>query len=193
MVRHSIWTLAVVVLLAASSVGSAQDNKKKKSSKFETLVDQLTEQVDKQLQDRNKQLASLNELYQKLDKLELQVLDERTEIARRNAISREALLTSDEMIRDPKNKARVTELAAFLRRSITRDQDLFDRSLRHAETIRFQHERQIAKIKSDQTVLKNIRRDLERLKAFPTDKERASFFLNTVKSFLDGLSSLPGI
>lgn len=189
MKRHCLLGLLVIFLLTGNLVASAQT---KKGSTFETLIDQLTEQVDKQMQDRNKQLAALNEFYKQLDVLELKVLEERTELARTAAISREALLTSDEMIRDPKNKARVTELAAFLRRSITRDQDLFDRSLRRAETIRFEHERQIAKIKSDQTVLKGIRRDLERLKAFPSDKERVSFFLTSIKSFLDGFSQLPG-
>ena len=190
MKRHCLLGLLVVFLLTSNLVASAQTTKK--SSTFETLIDQLTEQVDKQMQDRNKQIEALNEFYKQLDVLELKVLEERTELARTAAISREALLTSDEMIRDPKNKARVTELAAFLRRSITRDQELFDRSLRRAETIRFEHERQIAKIKADQAVLKGIRRDLERLKAFPSGKERVSFFLTSVKTFLDGLSQLPG-
>ena len=190
MKRHSLLGLLMVFLSMNVLVASAQTTKK--SSTFETLIDQLTEQIDKQLQDRNKQLASLNEFYGKLDELELKVLDERTQIARTSAVSREALLTSDEMIRDPKNKARITELAAFLRRSIIRDQELFDGSLRRAETIRFQHERQIARIKSDQTVLKGIRRDLERLKSAPLGKERVSFFLSSVKSFLDGLDQVSG-
>jgi hypothetical protein len=193
MVRYRLSGLLLVFLLSGSLVCiSGQEGKKKKTSKFDTLIDQLIEQVDKQVLDRNKQLTALKEFYDKLDKNELQVLDERTDLARGSANSREAMLTADEMIRDPKNKARVSEFAAFLRRAVTRDQDLFSNSLRRAETIRFQHDRQLAKIKSEQTTLKNIRRDLERLKAFPSDKERAAFFLNSVKGFLDGLNAVTG-
>lgn len=182
----------MVLFLSSSFLAVNAQTAKKKNSKFGTLVDQLIFQVDQQVMDRNKQAAALQEFYKALQDTELQVLDERTPIARQSAISRESMLTADEMIRDPKNKARVTEFAAFLRRSVTRDQELFDKSLRRAETIRFEHERQIAKIKSEQTILTNIRRDLERLKMFPSSGERTAFFLNSVKSFLEGLSAVSG-
>lgn len=186
---------ALLVLLLCSAVWSQNDagpKKQKKPSTFDTLIDQLIDQVDKQMTDRNSQIAKLDELYTEINRIEQVNLTEMTSRARMAAISREAMITTDEMIRDPKNIARVSELGAFLRRSITRDQELFDKSLRRSESLRFEYDRQIAKIKSEQTVLKNIRRDLESLKKFPTGKERASFFLNTVKSLLDGLSSATG-
>lgn len=183
---------AMLVFLLSGSLSISAQTSKKKSSKFETLIDQLINQVDQQMLDRDKQSTVLSTFYKKLQEVEQKVVDDRTPLARQVAISRESMLTADEMIRDPKNKARVTEFAAFLRRSVVRDQELFDKALRQSESIRFQHERQLAKIRSEQTILKSIRRDLERLKAFPTNSERTSFFLNTVKSFLDGLSAVSG-
>jgi hypothetical protein len=69
---------------------------------------------------------------------------------------------------------------------------VLDERTQLARTSAVSRQGQTAGIKSDQTVLKGIRRDLERLKAFPSGNERVSLFLSSVKAFPDGVGQLPG-
>jgi hypothetical protein len=166
--------VAVSLNLLFANYAHAQD----KRSRFDITVDNLIAQIDIQVQDRGKVVKILDDLYKSLKEDEAEKLDQKIESARRSAIQREALLTADRMILDPNGKARVSELVGFLDRVVTRDQQLFDQYVSSKETLRFEYERQLAKIKGEQTVLKNVRRDLERLKKFPSDKSTPNSILN---------------
>ena len=189
--RYRILTILLFVFVASPGTAEAQKAKKPPST-IEALLDQVSAQTDAQIKDRAKQIAVLQTLYGDIVKTEEESLDNNIVISRRAAIAREAMITADEMLRDPDNKARVGELASYLRRTITRDQELFDKYVKQSETRRFQYERQLAKIKSQQTILRGIRRDLDRLRQYPTDKERTMFFLSSLSTVLDGLNALPG-
>jgi hypothetical protein len=181
------FVLLMVVAISLNALFAGQAYAQDKRSRFDITVDSLIVQIDIQIQDRGKVVKILNDLYESLKDSETTNLDWRIESARRSAIQREALLTADRMSLDPNGKARVSELVGFLDRVVTRDQQLFDQYLSSKEALRFEYERQLAKIKGEQTVLKNIRRDMERLKKFPSDKEQARFYLESVRGLLDGL------
>src|SRR5688572_19042454 len=152
------YLLVLSVLLVVAGPSYSQ-----KRSSFEITVDTLIEQVDIQMQDRSRLIALVNELYSKLKDSERDALDALIGSARLSAIQRDALVTADRMIQDPKNMARVTELVAYLDRIVKRDQELYDQYVSSKESVRFEYERQLAKIKSEQTLLKGIRKDLERI------------------------------
>ena len=176
------------VLVSAGTI-NAQDNAKK--STINVLIDQVAAQTDKQIADRAAQIKMLQDLYKKFEETESDNLDRNLRESRRSANSREAMITADEMLRDPDNNARLAELAAYLRRAITRDEELFDQYVKQSETKRFAYELQLAKIKSQQTILRKIRKDLDRIRLYPTDKERTMFFLSTLQTVVNGLSALP--
>lgn len=176
-------TIAMLAILALLPQVHGQD----KRSRFDFTIDTLIAHIDLEMQDRAKVLGVVNQLYATLKKDELDKFDNEIDIARLAAIQREALLTMDKMTLDSKANARVTELVGFLDRVVDQDQHLFDSYLASKETLRFEYERQLAKIKSEQTSLKNIRRDLETLKKFPTGREQTIFFLSSVKTLIDGL------
>lgn len=188
-VRQLAFPVAVMLMIFAAANFQAQAQKER--SNFEKTIDSLIAQIDIQTQDRDKMLKIVNQLYVKLKQSENEKLDNEIEIARLNAVMREALLTMDRMTLDAKGNARPTELVAFLGRVVDRDQQLFDAYLASKEKLRFEYERQLAKIKSEQTLLKSVRRDLEKLKQFPTGKEQTIFFLSSVKSLLDGFDKFP--
>jgi hypothetical protein len=186
--KNQILILMFFVLVSAGTI-NAQDNAKK--STINVLIDQVAAQTDKQIADRAEQIKMLQELYKKFEKTESDNLERNLRESRRSANSREAMITADEMLRDPDNNARLAELAAYLRRAITRDEELFDQYVKQSETKRFAYELQLAKIKSQQTILRKIRKDLDRLRLYPTDKERTMFFLSTLQTVVNGLSALP--
>jgi len=189
LVSQHPFRIAVMLMICAAANLQAQAQKKR--TNFEITIDSLIAQIDVQAQDRDKMLGVVNKLYVALKQSENEKLDNEIEIARLNAVMREALLTMDRMTLDAKGNARPGELVAFLGRVVDRDQELFDSYLASKEKLRFEYERQLAKIKSEQTLLKSVRRDLEKLKNFPTGKEQTIFFLSSVKSLLDGLDKLP--
>ena len=191
--RRLVMRLAcgLTVTLMTLAVATLQVHAQKKHSNFEITIDSLIAQIDVQAQDRDKLLKKVNELYVTLKKSETEKLDNEIEVARLNAVMREALLTMDRMTQDARANARPGELIAFLDRVVLRDQELFETYLASKEKLRFEYERQLAKIKSEQTILKSVRRDLEQLKKFPTGREQTIFFLSSVKTLLDGLDKLP--
>jgi len=186
--KNQILILMFFVLVSGGTVNAQGDAKK---STINVLIDQVAAQTDKQIADRAEQIKMLQELYKKFENTEQENLERNLRESRRSANSREAMITADEMLRDPDNNARLAELAAYLRRAITRDEELFDQYVKQSEMKRFAYELQLAKIKSQQTILRKIRKDLDRLRLYPTDKERTMFFLNTLKTVVDGLSALP--
>ena len=186
--KNQILILMFFVLVSAGTI-NAQDNAKK--STINVLIDQVAAQTDKQIADRAAQIKMLQDLYKKFEETESDNLDRNLRESRRSANSREAMITADEMLRDPDNNARLAELAAYLRRAITRDEELFDQYVKQFETKRFAYELQLAKIKSQQTILRKIRKDLDRIRLYPTDKERTMFFLSTLQTVVNGLSALP--
>ena len=186
--KNQILILMFFVLVSAGTI-NAQDNAKK--STINVLIDQVAAQTDKQIADRAAQIKMLQDLYKKFEETESDNLDRNLRESRRSANSREAMITADEMLRDPDNNARLAELAAYLRRAITRDEELFDQYVKQSETKRFAYELQLAKIKSQQTILRKIRKDLDRIRLYPTDKERTMFFLSTLQTVVNGLSALP--
>jgi len=186
--KNQILILMLFVLVSTGTI-NAQDNAKK--STINVLIDQVAAQTDKQIADRAAQIKMLQDLYKKFEETESDNLDRNLRESRRSANSREAMITADEMLRDPDNNARLAELAAYLRRAITRDEELFDQYVKQSETKRFAYELQLAKIKSQQTILRKVRKDLDRLRLFPTDKERTMFFLSTLQTVVNGLSALP--
>ena len=161
-----------------------------KKSPFDAIIEQLITEVDLQMEDRAQEAAALKTLYDKFTKIEQDDLNRNLSDARAAAVQREAVVTADEMIRDPQGNARASALAAYLRRTVVRDQELLDQYVKKSEAVRFTYERQLAKIKTEQTILKNIRKDLESLKKYPTNKERMQFYLESVKSFLNGLGKI---
>jgi hypothetical protein len=191
-VKYRILILITLVLIGAPAIVKAQEDKKKPRSTITQLIDQVAEQTDKQIKDRAKEIEMLQKLYQGIEETEKANAERNIRNSRESANKREAMVTADEMLRDPNNNARLAELAAYLRRAITRDQELFDQFVKESETKRFQYERQLAKIRAQQTVLRNIRQDLDRLRLYPNDKERTMFFLTTLKAVVDGLGALPG-
>jgi hypothetical protein len=186
--KNQILILMFFVLVSAGTI-NAQDNAKK--STINVLIDQVAAQTDKQIADRAEQIKMLQDLYKKFEETESANLERNLRESRRSANSREAMITADEMLRDPDNNARLAELAAYLRRAITRDEELFDQYVKQSETKRFAYELQLAKIKSQQTILRKIRKDLDRIRLYPTDKERTMFFLSTLQTVVNGLSALP--
>jgi hypothetical protein len=178
--------LAALLLIGCLSSPAQGQHKR---SRFEVTVDSLISEVDVQLEDRGKLIKLVGKLYEDLKQNEVESLDLQVERARLSAVQREALITADRMALDPESKARASEIIDFLDRLLTRDQQIYDQYVTSKESVRFEYERQLAKIKSEQTVLKSIRKDLENLKKLPRDKEQAQFFLGSVKTLLDGLKN----
>lgn len=179
---------ALLLLGAATTSAAAQDAKRRKPT-IDLLIQQLAAQLDLMEQDRGNQLKAIKSLYNDLNKAETENLNNNISQARTAARLREAITSADDMIENPKEKTRASALAEFLRRSVTRDQELFDTYVKQAAEARFSRERQIAKIKSEITLIQAIRRDLEKLKKFPTDGERARFFLDSAQLALDALTA----
>jgi hypothetical protein len=175
------------MLLCVSTAAAATKDKKRKSN-IDSLVLQISAQLDQMEQDRRNQLKAIKELYDRINTIELENLERNIVQARTSAMQREAITTADDMVASPLEKTRAGSIAEFLRRSITRDQELFDAYVKQLAETRYSRERQIAKIKSEITLIQSIRRDLEKLKKFPTDQERARFFLESVKLALDAIT-----
>jgi hypothetical protein len=178
--------LLMVVVLSANV---AAQNQKKRKPTIEVLILQVSAQLDQMEQDRGNQLNTINALLKRISDAESGNLDRNIDIARTSARQREAIVSSDVMIGDPKEQTRPTALAEFLRRSAVRDQALFDTYVKQAAEMRFSRERQVAKIKSEITLIQSLRRDLEKLKKFPTDAERARFFLDSAQVALDAITA----
>lgn len=177
-----------LLLLAATTTAAAQDAKRRKPT-IELLIQQIAAQLDQMEQDRGNQLKAIKTLYNDINKAETENLNNNIGQARTAARLREAIASADAMIDSPREQTRAGALAAFLRRSITRDQELFDAYVKQAAEARFSRERQVAKIKSEVTLIQAIRRDLEKLKKFPTDSERARFFLESAQTALDAITA----
>lgn len=178
----------VLLILVASATAAAQNSKKRKPT-IEVLIQQISAQLDQMEQDRGNQLKVIKELYKSLNEAEADNLNSNIVTARIAARQRETLVTADGMVESPQEQTRASALADFLRRSITRDQELFDTYVKQAAEARFSRERQIAKIKSEVTLIQSIRRDLDKLKKFPTDSERTRFFLESAQVALDALTA----
>jgi sugar-specific transcriptional regulator TrmB len=179
---------SLLLLLAASTTAAAQDSKRRKPT-IDILIQQIAAQLDQMEQDRGNQFKAIRALYDDLNKAETENLNRNIGQARVAARLREAIASADAMIENPKEQTRAGALAGFLRRSVTRDQELFDAYVKQAAESRFSRERQIAKIKSEVTLIQAIRRDLEKLKKFPTDSERARFFLESAQTALDAITA----
>jgi hypothetical protein len=177
---------ALLVLTAATNT-AAQDSKKRKAT-IEVLIGQIAAQLDQMEQDRTGQLKVIKEFYTTVNKAESDNLDRNIDVARTAARQREAIVSADDMVQNPQEKTRAGALAEFLRRSITRDQELFDTYVKQAAEARFSRERQVAKIKGQITLIQSIRRDLGKLKKFPTDSERTRFFLQSAQTVLDAIT-----
>ncbi|MBV9925260.1 MAG: hypothetical protein JOZ96_09620 [Acidobacteria bacterium] len=178
----------VLLVLAAATSAAAQESKKRKTS-IEVLIGQIAAQLDQMEQDRGNQLKAIKTLYESLNEIETEDLDDQIDTARTSARLREAIATADLMIDSPQDKTRASALAAFLRRAVTRDQELFDTYVKQAAEARFSRERQVAKIKTEITLIQSLRRDLEKLKKFPTDSERTRFFLESAQTALDAITA----
>ena len=187
MIKQKILLLAVAVFCILSNVAQAQESKDKRSA-FVQTVDALLVQIEAQTEDRNKLLKTLKTLSTQLKIIESSNLDNRIQIARNTAVGRESLLTAEKLIDKPNKFTVKTNLIEFLHRVIENDQQLYDEYLQQKTEIQFQLEKQVAKIRAEQTLLAAVRRDLEKVKFYPLKKERAKFFLSSVSKVLDGLS-----
>lgn len=178
----------VLLVLALSASATAQSQKKRKPT-IEVLILQISAQLDQMEQDRNNQIKTIRTLFKEINRAESENLDRIIDVARTSARQREAIVSADDMIANPEEQTRASALAEFLRRSITRDQELFDIYVKQAAETRFSRERQLAKIKSEITLIQSIRRDLEKLKKFPTDAERTRFFLESAQVALNAITA----
>lgn len=189
MKTRSLLTLICGALLVACLPLVAAAQKTKKKPTIEALIIQISAQLDQMEQDHRNQLKAIEELFEKVTQSEQDNLQRKLGAARVAAMQREAIVTSDDMIDSPRENTRAGAFAAYLRRSSTRDQELFDAYVKNVADTRFSRERQIAKIKSQITLIQSIRRDLEKLKKFPTDGERARFFLDSAQVALDAIAT----
>ena len=179
---------ALLALAVLTTDAQAQGQKKRKPT-IEVLILQISAQLDQMEQDRGNQLKTIKTLFASINGAEARNLERNIDIARTSARQREAIVSADAMIAEPEEQTRAGALAEFLRRSITRDQELFDAYVRQSAERRFSREQQVAKIKSEITLIQSIRRDLEKLKKFPTDAERTRFFLESAQVALDALTA----
>lgn len=189
MIKQKILLSLIAVFFILSSVAQAQESKDKRSA-FVQTVDILLEQIEIQTEDRNQLLKKLKTLTTQLKAIELSNLDNLLTIARPSAVGRESLLTAEKLIDKPNKFTVKTNLIEFLHRVIENDQQLYDEYLKQKSEIQFQLEKQVAKIRAEQTLLAAVRRDLEKVKFYPLKKERAKFFLSSVSQVLDGLSKI---
>jgi hypothetical protein len=144
--------------------------------------------VNKQIQDRDKLVATLSELSKTLKTAELNNLDRRINRVRSSEIEREALFMSEILIEQTKNFTIKTELIEYLRRIVVKDQQIYDDYFEQKSAIRFQLNKQLAKIRTEQTLLKVLQKDLQKLKLYPSNKENFRFFLESASKLLDGLN-----
>ena len=187
--KKAILVILLTFLVAFSSHSSKAFAENAATKNFRILVDQLIAQIDKQIQDRDKLAESIEELYEKINTTEKKTIDRKVREAQYAAIQNEALLTTDQMVQNPKQKARVGELLAYLHRVLARDQEIIANYETKAEKARFEYESQIAKIKDENTVLQNIKQDLEKLKKYPTSKEQAEFVYRSAKELFEALKT----
>jgi hypothetical protein len=186
---HYAKVLGCALLVLAAATNAAAQGSKKRKPAIEVLISQIAAQLDLMEQDRGSQLKAIKTLYESVNRAETENLDRNIDAARTAARLREAITTADAMIDSPREKTRAGALAEFLRRAVTRDQELFDTYIKQAAEARFGRERQIAKIKGEVTLIQSLRRDIEKLKKFPTDGERARFFLESAQTALDAITA----
>jgi hypothetical protein len=184
--KHRALCTAAVLLavsLLAPALASAQGKKD-----FDTLVTELVDQVEVQIEARQKLITKIEKLYEDLtDATQKSFVNAQT-ISRRTEMIDDAVLTSDGIIRHQEDGV-IVPMKSFLGRAIDRDNAFFDTYQEQYDRIRFGYERELANLKGEQTLLKAIRRDLETVRNYPDGKDRSLFFLNSVKAVLNSLET----
>ena len=183
-----IFGIFAVICISVNAI-QAQGGKDKRSA-FVQTVDILIEQVEIQSQDRDTLLKKLRELAAQLKAAQTANLDNRILIARDSAVERQALITAENLTDNPKRAVIKTNLVEYLHSVVEKDQQLYEDYLKQKSEVGFQLEKQIAKIRAEQTQLAMIRRDLEKIKFYPLKKERARFFLSSISKTLGGIGKL---
>ena len=181
--KISLFIIFGICIMPGFALGQ---NGKDKRSPFVKTVDLLLVQIDEQIEDRDNLIVKLKELSNNIKAISQDVLDERIEIARIAVSERESFRLTEELINDPNKFIVRTRLMDFLHRVTENDQALYDDYIEQKAANRFQLEKQLSKIRTEQTQLAAIRRDLEKVKFYPLKKERAKFFLSTATHVLDG-------
>jgi hypothetical protein len=178
---------AAAVLLAVSLLAPAPASAQGKKD-FDALVTELVDQIEVQIEARQKLITKLEAMYKELTDAAQQSFENSQSIMRSSEIMRDAILTSDGIIRDQEAGV-IVPIKEFLERAIDRDQAFFNSYQEQYDRIRFGYERELANLKGEQTLLKAIRRDLETVRNYPDGKDRSLFFLNSVKAVLNSLET----
>ena len=178
----TIKTFLLILLVVGILPGLAVAQKKA----FIQTVDMLIGQIDVQVEDRNRLVKELRKLSASLTGATLKNLDNRILVARNLLVERESLLTAETLIDEPNKYVVKTKLIEFLHRVTENDQTIYDDYVEQKASTHFELDKQLSKIRTEQTQLAAIRRDLEKVKFYPMKKERAAFFLSAVSNVLDG-------
>lgn len=166
--------IVAVVLLTISTLALA-----KSATPFERLISQIIAQLEQQSESDQRLIAQTVTLRKSLQAAEDTRATNQFPVARDAALGHETLVAANEMIANPQRTKLI--LDAFLRTTLERQDELLQMAVAGPATTRLTTARLAAQTKARQAVLKDLRRDVESLRKFPTSKERLNFLVENVQ------------
>lgn len=170
--RNRLIAAAVFVTLSAVAVA-------KSATPFERLISQIIAQLEQQSESDQRLIAQTVTLRKSLQAAEDARARDQFPIARDAVLGRETLVATNEMIANPQRTKLIFD--SFLRTTLERQDELLQQAVAGPATTRLTTARLAAQTKARQAVLKDLRRDVESLRKFPTSKERLNFLVENVQ------------
>ncbi len=167
------------LLIAAAAVAISTLALAKSATPFERLISQIIAQLEQQSESDQRIIAQTIQLRESLQKAEIERAARQFPITRTNALGRDTLVAANEMIASPQRTKLIFD--SFLRTSLEHQEQLLQQAIDGPAATRLTTSRLSAQTKARQAVLKDLRRDVESLRKFPTSKERLSFLVENVQ------------
>lgn len=166
--------ILAAVLITVSTLALAGED-----SAFDRLIAQILAQLEQQSESDQRIIAQTVALRQKLQAAENKLAANQFTVARDDAMLRDSLIAANEMIANPQRTKLLFD--SFLRASLEHQEAILQNAIDGPAATRLSTTRLAAQTKARQAVLKDLRRDVESLRKFPTSKERLSFVVQNVQ------------
>ena len=158
----------------------------KQDSAFDRLIAQILAQLEQQSESDQRIIDQTITLRKSLQAAENTLARNQFPIARDNAMHRDALVAANEMIANPQRTKLLFD--SFLLASLEHQEAILQNAIDGPAATKLSTARLIAQTKARQAVLKDLRRDVETLRKFPTSKERLNFVVQNVQLIANALT-----
>jgi hypothetical protein len=146
---------------------------------FDRLISQIVAQLDQQAESDQRLVDQTVKLRKSLQAAEDQLAKNQLPNAREQVVQRASLIAANEMIANPKRTK--LQLDAFLRGAWEQEETILAHAVDGPAATRLETVRLAAQIKARQSILRDLRRDVEALRKFPTAQERLAFLKDNVE------------